>query len=458
MLGVGLDRGWEISMLGMRRLLCVGISDHGSLGPLKQRMADWEVLFAQNIHEANSLLRRLDVSAGIIVVPGAAEEGVSDVAALLNANCDIPWIGVFPAGICTSAAWRELIVDSLVDFYTLPINFDRLAQTVGHSYGMARLREQTKRLPRASKDSAFIGDGLVMTKLLRHIRKLACVEAPVLISGESGSGKELAAQALHRYSNRRAQPFVPVNCGAIPASLIQSELFGYERGAFTGAAQAKRGMFESAAGGTLFLDEIADLSLELQTNLLRFLQEKTITRVGSTQSIVIDVRIIAATHVDLEEAVRKGRFREDLFYRLNVLSLTVPPLRERQEDVATLAQHFFAKFAVEKSPRLRGFSSSAIHAMEGHAWPGNVRELINRVRRAMVMAEGRLMTIGDLGLEHRAESQFREALGEARFSAERHAITAGLHRAQKNVSQAARDLGISRMTLYRLMAKHEITV
>ena len=246
-------------MLGLRRLICVAISASDALEPIKQVMADWDVFFARDIHEANCLLRRGDFHVGIIVVSNAGEGSVSEVSALLSAHCDTQWIGVFPSGVCESGVWRELIVDSMIDFHTLPIDFDRLAQTIGHCYGMARLREQTKLLPRSSKDSIFIGDGPSMGQLLRHIRKVARVNAPVLISGESGSGKDLAAQALHRYSNRSARPFVPVNCGAIPASLIQSELFGYERGAFTGAAHSKQGMFESAAGGTIFLDEIADL-------------------------------------------------------------------------------------------------------------------------------------------------------------------------------------------------------
>ncbi len=445
-------------MLGLRRLICVAISDDGALEPIKRRMSEWDIFFAQDIKAANCLLRRSDFHVGIIAISNIDQQEIGEIAALLNAYSDIQWIGVFPAGIRESGEWRELIVDSLVDFHTLPVDFDRLAQMVGHSFGMAQLREQAKLLPRSIKDNILIGEGPAMGQLLRHIRKVARVDAPVLISGESGSGKDLAAQALHRYSNRAAQPFVPVNCGAIPASLIQSELFGYERGAFTGAAHSKQGMFESAAGGTLFLDEIADLSLELQTNLLRFLQEKTINRVGSTQSIAIDVRIIAATHVNLEEAVRNGKFREDLFYRLNVLNLTIPPLRERPEDVAGLAQYFFTKFAAEKNPRLTGFSRNALRAMEGHLWPGNVRELINRVRRAMVMAEGRLVTVGDLGLEQRADTGLQEALGDIRVTAERHAVVTGLHRAQRNVSQAARDLGVSRMTMYRLMAKHDINV
>jgi DNA-binding NtrC family response regulator len=294
-------------------------------------------------------------------------------------------------------------------------------------------------------------------ELAAQIRRVAKVDAPVLLVGESGSGKELAAQLVHRLSSRAAMPFVPVNCGAIPAGLIQSELFGYERGAFTGATKEKRGFIEAASGGTLFLDEIGDLPRDLQINLLRFLQEGTINRVGSVRPVRIDARVIAATNVDLERAVAQGAFREDLFYRLNVLSLRVPPLRERGEDILALAEHVFEKFAAEKSPRLKGFSDRALAAMRAHAWPGNVRELINRVRRAMVMAQGRLITPADLGLEKGEDAQSFEALESARTRAEQKAITLSLRSAGKNVSLAAKHLGISRMTLYRLMAKHGMT-
>jgi transcriptional regulator with PAS, ATPase and Fis domain len=203
---------------------------------------------------------------------------------------------------------------------------------------------------------------------------------------------------VHAHSARRKGPFVPINCGAIPASLIQSELFGYERGAFTGAAQARRGLIETAQGGSIFLDEIGDLPMELQANLLRFLQEKTIYRLGSTHSIAVDVRVIAASHVNLAEAVQRGAFREDLYYRLNVLALDVPPLRERKEDLLPLAEDFFHTFSSERAPRVKGFSGRAAQAIRDYDWPGNVRELINRVRRAMVMAEGRLIAPQDLGL------------------------------------------------------------
>jgi transcriptional regulator with PAS, ATPase and Fis domain len=244
-----------------------------------------------------------------------------------------------------------------------------------------------------------------------------------------------------------------VNCGALPANLIQSELFGYEKGAFTGAAARKVGHIEAAAGGTIFLDEIGDLSADLQVNLLRFLQENTIERVGSTEKLSVDVRVIAATHVNLEKAVEEGRFREDLYYRLHVLNLKVPPLRERQGDVELLARFFFDKFAKERRPALRGFSHRALGVMREHDWPGNVRELINRVRRAMVMSDKRLITPEDLGLHAGAPRRRVITLEQAREEAERGAIQSCLQRV-RNVSRAARELGISRVTLYRLMEKH----
>ena len=282
--------------------------------------------------------------------------------------------------------------------------------------------------------------------------RVARVDAPVLIWGESGSGKELAAQSIHAQSARAGGPFVPVNCGAIAPTLIQSELFGHERGAFTGATRAKAGLIESARGGTLFLDEIGDLPNDLQANLLRFLQEKTICRLGSTRALRVDVRVIAASHVELQRAVVAGSFREDLYYRLAVLPVAVPALRERREDVVTLAEHVFHLYGEERSPRLTGFSGRAVAALLEHDWPGNVRELINRVRRALVMADGRLVTPHDLGLEPSLVTP--DALDDVRARTERLALRECLQRSGRNVSRAARDLGVSRTTLYRLLSKH----
>jgi DNA-binding NtrC family response regulator len=301
---------------------------------------------------------------------------------------------------------------------------------------------------------------------------MAAVDAPVLIWGESGTGKELVAHAVHRHSARAGAPFVPINCAGLSPTLVQSELFGYERGAFTGAAREKCGLIESAQGGSVFLDEIGDLPMEMQAMMLRFLQEGTLYRVGGTQPRVVDVRIIAASHVNLEQAVARGAFRQDLFFRLNVLMLEVPALRQRKEDLPQLAQHFFDRYAAERAPQLRGYSRAAVAAMQAHDWPGNVRELINRVRRALVMAEGRLIGAADLGqpavgTAPMASVEFNGApaspvasapvprRGGARVGVERHAIEAAL-RGGKSVTQLAFELGVSRMTLYRQMAKHGI--
>jgi DNA-binding NtrC family response regulator len=234
---------------------------------------------------------------------------------------------------------------------------------------------------------------------------------------------------------------------------VQSELFGHEKGAFTGAYRRKIGRIEAAAGGTIFLDEIGDLSLDLQVNLLRFLEEKTIQRVGSTEHIVVDARVIAATHVDLDEAVSLARFREDLYYRINVLRLDIPPLRDRDEDVELLAQEYFEKFSQDGVFIARGFSHKALQAMKRYHWPGNVRELINRVRRAVVMSDRRLLTPADLGLEKRVEIRYPAKLEVARSQTEQQLIRHALHLSNNNVSEAARQLGVSRVTLYRLMNK-----
>ena len=418
------------------------------------RHSGWEVQVASDLHAAARALKECRFLVGLLVQTRIDDEILEKTDEFLRHHGGLEWVGAFAAESLASRGCRDLILSHLFDHHTLPLDPQRLAHTLGHAYGHAVMRAGANRQGSARSTSAILGESPVTRELLRNTRRVAKVDAPVLIRGESGSGKELTAQEIHQYSRRAAGPFVAVNCGAIQASLIQSELFGHARGAFTGADRDKAGLIEAASGGTLFLDEIGDLPRELQINLLRFLQEKTITRVGSTRSVQVDLRVIAATNVDLESAVASGEFREDLFYRLNVLSLRVPPLRERSEDIGVLAEHFFRQFAAEKSPRLKGLSDRALGAMVAHPWPGNVRELINRVRRAMVMAQGRLITPADLGFEDSAYPLPSVALGEARTRAEQDAIALSLERSGRNVTLAAKNLGISRMTLYRLMAKH----
>jgi DNA-binding NtrC family response regulator len=442
--------------MSLRTLLSVTLGDTALLTAPSALSQSWDVVTVNDLSAARKALNNHRYPVGLLLLGSARNSDVIDVDALLEAHQSTQWVGVFPAEMIKLPVYRALIVQHLFDFHTWPIEPFRLNYTLGHAYGYAEISISPNLAVYYKPDMALVGESPAIQHLRRQIDKVAQANAPVLIWGESGSGKELTAHAIHNQSPRSGGPFIAVNCGAIPASLIQSELFGYERGAFTGAAKEKRGLIESAAGGTLFLDEIGDLPLELQTNLLRFLQERTISRIGSSHSMEVDVRVIAASHRRLEDAVKSGLFREDLLYRLNVLPLTVPALRERKEDLELLVTHFFKVFAHDKSPRLTGFSNRAMLAIKAHDWPGNVRELINRIRRAMVMSEGRLITPEDLDLNVPTGLRNGEPLEEARIRAERDAIHVCLQGSGSNVTRAARDLGVSRMTLYRLMEKHGI--
>jgi DNA-binding NtrC family response regulator len=441
----------------VKRLLCVAIKGARAVREKCGALSGWDVCTVSSMHEASRVLESQRFMVGLLLdcIGGAS---CDDADRFLRRHCGLQWVGVFERSTLDDPDWRALVTDHLCDFHTTPLDRARLHHTLGHAHGWAMLRERAVQHAAPESISTIHGQSAAIVALRAQIRKVAPVNAPVLIWGESGSGKELAAHAIHAHSARAAGPFVPVNCGALPPSLIQSELFGYERGAFTGAAKEKAGLIESAAGGTLFLDEIGDLPKEIQSNLLRFLQERTITRIGATREIAVDVRVIAASHVNLKRAVAQGLFREDLYYRLNVLPIEVPPLRERKADLPSLAELFFREYAAEKGAHVKGFSSKAMRAMEQHDWPGNVRELINSIRRAMVLADGRLITPGDLNLADDSFVFSGDALVESRVRAERDAICISLANAGKNVTHAARDLGVSRMTLYRLLAKHNITV
>jgi DNA-binding NtrC family response regulator len=366
------------------------------------------------------------------------------------------WIAVLNQEVLRLQNVGDFVCEWFFDFHTLPFDVSRVQVTLGRAFGMARLRGQgTVHIDQPEHE--LLGDSKPIRELRKLLSKLAPTESPVLIRGESGTGKELVARTLHRQSQRHSKPFVAINCGAIPEHLIQSELFGHEKGAFTGAHQRKVGRIEAANGGTLFLDEIGDLPLELQANLLRFLQEKHIERVGGSQSIPVDVRVLAATHVDLEAAIEKKRFREDLYYRLNVLQVATAPLRERNGDLSMLANHFSHFYSHETGRRPRSFSEDALIAMGKHDWPGNVRELANRVRRGLVLAEGRQIEARDLGLiSQQAIAAPMGTLENYKHRAERQALCDVLNRHSDNLSIAAKVLGISRPTFYRLLHKHQI--
>jgi len=352
---------------------------------------------------------------------------------------------------------REIIARSLYDFHTLPPDPHRLSVSLGHALGMAEIaRSVLAAIPLTGRAQEFIGNGDRMRAVFRNLSKIARSDAPVMITGESGTGKELAAHTIHQQSRRAHGPFVAVNCGALPADLIQSELFGHEKGSFTGANQKHTGRIELAETGTLFLDEIGDLPPNLEVNLLRFLEQRVIERVGGKHPIPVDVRIVCATHRDLKDAVGAGHFREDLYHRLNVLQLNLPPLRERREDIKPLALHYLEKFSDEGAVRIDGFSDGAMEQIMNYAWPGNVRELINRVRRAVVMCDERRITCAAMGLETSKPGVASMTLAEARAEADKRLIQQSLSSAAYNVSEAARHLGVSRITLYRLMEKYDI--
>lgn len=326
-----------------------------------------------------------------------------------------------------------------------------------------------------SSDEPFmVGNSPQMRAAFEAIRRFAATDAPVLITGESGTGKELAAQAIHERSPKGSGPFVAINCGGLPSELIASELFGYEKGAFTGATSRKIGRIEAASGGTVFLDEIGDLPLELQPHLLRFLQERTIDRVGGRTPITVDVRIIAATNANLREAVAAGRFREDLFYRLDVLSLEMPPLRERGDDLELLSTFFLRRFSAETGRSFQGFTADALDAVRKHGWPGNVRELISCIRRSVVMANDEWIDIDCLGLADgspvtrpttayaqsatavAAPPSTGDGLRHAIEDYEKSVIQQALAEENKNIKRTAERLGVSRVTMYRLLEKHQL--
>ncbi|CAL8481199.1 sigma 54-interacting transcriptional regulator [Caballeronia sp. S22] len=399
------------------------------------------------------------VGAGIVDLSGVRiPQDLRAIEQLLGSS-HVGWVATgYPEQI-NDAVVPQLIRNYCFDYVTLPTSNERIVNAVGHAHGMMKLHDKASHGARPAAEEhgigGMIGSCEAMLELFRSIRKVAVTDAPVFISGESGTGKELTASAIHQRSARRDQPFVAINCGAIPPHLLQSELFGYERGAFTGAHQRKIGRVEAANGGTLFLDEIGDLPLESQASLLRFLQERKVERLGGHGSTPVDVRIISATHVDMQTAMMEGRFRADLYHRLCVLRVNEPPLRERGKDIELIAHHMLERFKKDARRCVRGFSPCAIAVLHTYKWPGNVRELINRVRRAIVMSDGRQITARDLELGEHAEAE-PISLEQARRAAERRAIEMALLRHRGRLGEAANELGIARVTLYRLLNAHDL--
>jgi two-component system NtrC family response regulator len=343
------------------------------------------------------------------------------------------------------------------DFCEKPIELEVLRTIIDRGLNLHRLEDENRRLtalPARSPIERIVTADPGMLKVCRDIEKIASTNVPVLLLGESGTGKEALAKAVHDLGPRAKQPFVAINCGAIPENLLESELFGHERGAFTGAVKQTIGKIESAHRGTLFLDEIGDLPHPLQVKLLRFLQDQIVERIGGRQKIQVDVRIVSATNANLDEKIAQGVFRGDLLYRMNALTIRIPPLRERPGDIALLASFFLNRFNLEFSRGLRGFTEQATVAMTNHEWPGNVRELENRLKRAVVMADRKLIDAPDLELATPAEAPPNLDLRSARLRAEKEVLLEALARSNNTLSVAARLLGVSRPTLYGLMESH----
>ncbi|MEK7773509.1 MAG: PEP-CTERM-box response regulator transcription factor [Deltaproteobacteria bacterium] len=357
------------------------------------------------------------------------------------------------------SAALEAISRGAHDFFTKPVDIEELKAILKRAFYVHTLESEYKALQRRLKTHSFgeiIGTSAVMQGVFTAIKKVSTTDVPVLITGESGTGKELVASAIHSNSVRRDRPFIPINCGAIPENLMESELFGYEKGAFTGAHAQKKGRIELANGGTLFLDEIGELPLQLQVKLLRFLQDYRLNRVGGRETIDVDIRVIAATNKDIKKLLPEGGFREDLFYRLAVVSIDLPPLKKRGEDVILIAKALL-KLHTKDGAKPKTLSQEAIEALNAYDWPGNVRELENCIRRAITLSEGPSITAADIGLEPPKPAPTLFNLKAAKEEVELRLINRAISKNEGNVSKAADDLGLTRPTLYHLLKKYNIS-
>ncbi len=449
-------------MADEKKKLLIVEDDTGLQKQLKWTFDDYEVLQAANRQEAIAHLRRSEPPVVLqdLGLPPDAEgvaEGMATLKEILNLA---PRTKVI---VVTGNADRDNAVRAVgfgaSDFYQKPLDTDVLRLIVDRAFHIHALEEQNRALRESQASSplkGIIATDAGMLRVCRMVEKVAPTSVSVLILGESGTGKELIARAVHDLGERRKARFVAINFAAIPEQLLESELFGHEKGAFTGAIKTTPGKIEVADGGTLFLDEIGDMPLPLQAKLLRFLQARVIERVGGRDEIAIDVRIVCATHQDLRALIAQQRFREDLYYRLSEVSVRLPPLRDRPGDAVVMAHAFLGRFGAEQGTPRRGYTPEAIAAIQAYSWPGNVRELENKVKTAVIMAEGPLVTAEDLGLADAQGGEPLFNLKEVRARAERQAILQTMALSDGKVSRAADLLGVSRPTLYDLMDRYGI--
>jgi len=446
-----------------RRLLIVE-DDPGLQRQLKWCFEQYEVLQATTRSEAVAELRKHEPHVvlqdlGLPPDPEGVREGLETLKEIIALAPQTKVI------VVTGNDDRENAVKAVAmgacDFYQKPIDTDILGLIVQRAFRLFDLEEENRSLLRRQGVSPL--DGVIavsdaMRRVCRMVEKVAPTQATTLLLGESGTGKEVLARALHSLSNRAQKPFVAINCAAIPETLLESELFGHEKGAFTGAVKQTPGKFETANGGTLLLDEIGDMPLSLQSKLLRFLQERAVERIGGRETIPVDVRVVCATNRDLDASIKAGQFRQDLFYRISEVTVQIPPLREREGDTLVIAQHLLEDRSRRHGRTLRTFAPDALRALQEHSWPGNIRELENKINGAVIMADGKQVTAADLGLSDSGrETEFLN-LRMARQRAESQAIRRALAVAGGNLSRAAELLGITRPTLYDLLEKNSIAV
>ena len=452
-------------MTETRPKLLVVEDDAGLQAQLKWAYEDFDVLVAGDRATALATLRAempdvVTLDLGLPPDPDGVTEGFAVLDEIMALKPDTKVIVASGHGARESAL--QAIARGAYDFYQKPVDIDALGLIVRRALQLNRLEHENRNLAsKVEKDEKVLGRLITaapeMVRVARTIERVANTNVSVMLLGASGTGKELLARGLHDASDRADGEFVAINCAAIPENLLESELFGHEKGAFTGAVKTTQGKIEQAAGGTLFLDEVGDIPLQLQVKLLRFLQERVIERIGSRESIPVDTRIVCATHQDLEAMIADGRFREDLFYRLAEIVVKIPSLAERSGDATLLAKAFLNRYAKEMNPRVRGFASDALAAIDAWPWPGNVRELENRVKRAVIMADEKLIHAVDLDLADPDEQVINALnLKTARERADRKVIRHALARSEGNISSTAKMLGISRPTLYDLLKQYDL--
>ena len=451
-------------MAEARQKLLIVEDDLGLQKQLKWSYEDFDVFCAANRDEAMALLRLeapdvVTLDLGLPPDPDGVTEGFAVLDEMLKLKPDTKIIVASGHGAKESAL--RAISAGAWDFYQKPVDIDELHLIVRRAFHVRELEMANERLQQPDANGELLLGSIMtgstdMLKVARTIERVANTGVSVMLLGASGTGKELLARGLHNASDRRNKPFIAINCGAIPENLLESELFGHEKGAFTGAIKMTEGKIEIANGGTLFLDEVGDIPLPLQVKLLRFLQERNIERVGGRKAIPVDVRVVCATHRNLNKMIADQTFRDDLYYRLAEVTVPIPSLTQRTGDAVLLAKHFVARFAREMNPSIKGLSTSALTAIDQWGWPGNVRELENRMKRAVIMADGKFITADDLEFGDEDDDELLLNLKAAREAADRKAIKRAISQTEGNISSAAKLLGISRPTLYDLLKQYDL--